>query len=78
VIDITIRDEAIDDRVGVERLKSFNDFAMLILRIMANNPNWEQSPNHVTKPGMEEAVMGDYLPKGEYTNKVAFERAGTN
>jgi hypothetical protein len=46
---------------------------MLMLRIMANNPNWAQRPDKVTRPGMEEAVMGPYLPKGEYTDKARFE-----
>jgi hypothetical protein len=49
---------------------------MLMLRIMANNPGWTQSPAIVTKPGMEEAVMGPYLPRGEYTTKAAFEASG--
>ncbi|MBK9986060.1 MAG: hypothetical protein IPP21_03530 [Betaproteobacteria bacterium] len=49
---------------------------MLMLRIMANNPSWTQSPDKVTKPGMEAAVMGPYLPKGEYTTKAAFEANG--
>ena len=35
-----------------------------------------ESPDKVTKPGMEEAVMGPYLPKGEYTTKAAFEANG--
>lgn len=50
---------------------------MLMLRIMACNPDWQQSPEKVTKPGMEEKVMGPYLPKGEYTTKAAFEAKGT-
>lgn len=35
------------------------DFGMLMLRIMANSPDLKQSPDHVTKPGDEEAVMGE-------------------
>jgi hypothetical protein len=49
---------------------------MLMLRMMANNPNWKQSPVNVTKPGMEDAVMGPYLPKGAYTTREAFEAEG--
>jgi hypothetical protein len=30
------------------------------MRIMATNPNWAQSPEKVTKPGMEETVPGYY------------------
>ena len=61
---------------GIDGPKNRPDFGMLMLRIMANNPSWTQSPNKVTKPGMEEAVMGPYLPKGEYTTRAAFEAGG--
>ena len=61
---------------GVDGPKNRADFGMLMLRIMANNPSWTQSPDKVTKPGMEAAVMGPYLPKGEYTTKAAFEANG--
>ena len=30
----------------------------------------------VTKPGMEEAVMGPYYPRGEYMDKATFEATG--
>jgi hypothetical protein len=46
---------------------------MLMLRIMATNPSWKERPDNVTKPGMEEAVMGPYYPRGEYTDKATFE-----
>ena len=61
---------------GIDGPKNRPDFGMLMLRIMANNPGWTQSPNHVTRPGMEEAVMGPYLPRGEYTTKAVFEKEG--
>jgi hypothetical protein len=61
---------------GIDGPKNRPDFGMLMLRIMANNPGWTQSPNHVTRPGMEESVMGPYLPRGEYTTKAAFEKEG--
>ena len=61
---------------GIDGPKNRADFGMLMLRIMANNPSWTQSPDKVTKPGMEAAVMGPYLPKGEYTTKAAFEANG--
>ena len=61
---------------GVDSPLNRPDFGMLMLRIMANNPSWPQSPDKVTKPGMEEAVMGPYLPKGEYTDKATFEASG--
>ena len=53
------------------------DFGMLMMRIMAPASDWRESPANVTKPGMEEAVMGPYYPRGEYTTKAAFEAQGT-
>lgn len=61
---------------GIASPKNRTDFGMLMLRIMACNPDWEQSPEKVTKPGMEEQVMGPYLPKGKYTTKETFEAKG--
>lgn len=58
---------------GLDDPRNREDFGMLMLRIMATNPGWTKRPDNVTKPGMEEAVMGDYLPKGYYTTKAAFE-----
>ena len=52
------------------------DFGMLMLRIMATNPDWQERPDNVTEPGMEEAVMGAYYPKGYYTTKASFEAEG--
>jgi hypothetical protein len=49
---------------------------MLMLRIMATNPSWAERPDLITKPGMEEAVMGPYYPRGTYTTKAEFEAAG--
>ena len=61
---------------GVDGPKNRTDFGMLMLRFIANAPDWKQSPANVTKPGMEEAVMGQYYPRGEYTTKAAFEASG--
>ena len=61
---------------GINGPKNRADFGMLMLRIMASNPTWTQSPVNVTRPGMEAAVMGPYLPQGSYTTKDAFEKAG--
>ncbi len=61
---------------GVDSPENRPDYGMLMLRIMADNPAWAESPDRVTKPGMEEAVMGPYLPRGEYTDKAAFEAGG--
>jgi hypothetical protein len=52
------------------------DFGMLMLRIMANSSDWAESPVRVTRPGTEEAVMGPYLPRGDYTDKAGFEATG--
>ena len=61
---------------GIDGPKNRTDFGMLMLRIMANNPGWAQSPEKVTEPGMEEAVMGPYYPRSEYTDKATFEASG--
>jgi hypothetical protein len=61
---------------GIDGPKNRADFGMLMLRIMANNPAWVQSPEKVTKPGTAEAVMGPYYPKGYYTTKEKFEAEG--
>jgi hypothetical protein len=42
---------------------------------MANSPDWSERPDLIEKPGDEEAVMGPYYPRGEYTTKAAFEAA---
>jgi hypothetical protein len=61
---------------GIDDPRNRPDFGMLMLRIMANNHNWEQSPEKVTKPGMEEGVMGPYLPRGGYADKATFKASG--
>ncbi len=52
------------------------DFGMLMMRIMAPSPDWDESPLNVIAPGQEEPVMGAYYPKGEYMTKEAFEALG--
>jgi hypothetical protein len=61
---------------GIDGPKNRPDFGMLMLRFISNDPKWKESPNYVTKPGMEEAVMGPYYPRGEYTDKATFEATG--
>jgi hypothetical protein len=61
---------------GVDGPKNRTDFGMLMLRFIANDPSWPRSPVNVTKPGMEEAVMGPYYPTGYYTSKADFEANG--
>jgi hypothetical protein len=61
---------------GIDGPKNRADFGMLMLRFIANDPDWKQSPNYVMKPGMEEAVMGPYYPRGYYTTKAEFEASG--
>jgi hypothetical protein len=52
------------------------DFGMLMLRIMATNPAWQERPDNITQPGMEETVMGPYYPRGYYTTQAKFETDG--
>ena len=61
---------------GVDGPKNRADFGMLMLRFIANDPDWAESPVNVTKPGMEESVMGPYYPRGYYTTKADFETNG--
>jgi hypothetical protein len=61
---------------GLDHPANRADFAMLILRMMANDPSWAQSPDAVSKPGTEEAVMGPYYPRGYYTTTAEFEAKG--
>jgi hypothetical protein len=60
---------------GLNDPRNRPDWGMLIMRFIASDPNWENSPSKITKPGMEEAVMGPYYPRGEYTDKASFETA---
>ncbi len=61
---------------GLDDPRNRPDFGMLILRIMANDPDWQQRPDNILKPGTGEAVMGPYFPKGYYTTKDEFEANG--
>ncbi|MGE4002177.1 MAG: hypothetical protein AB7I48_18365 [Planctomycetaceae bacterium] len=61
---------------GLQDSRNRADFGMLIMRIMANSPNWEQRPDNITKPGTGEAVMGPYFPRGYYTTTADFETNG--
>jgi hypothetical protein len=63
---------------GLHHPQNRMDYGMLMLRIMANNPNWEERPDNIVKPGTEAEIMGDYYPVGEYTDKKTFEATGTN
>jgi hypothetical protein len=61
---------------GLADPRNRTDFVMLIMRVMANNPSWPNSPDRIVEPGSEEAVMGPYFPRGEYTDKATFEAHG--
>ena len=63
---------------GLDTPQNRADFGMLMMRIMAPDPGWAESPLNVAAPGQEEAVMGAYYPKGEYMTKEAFEALGEN
>ncbi len=62
---------------GIDGAGNREDFGMLMMRIMAPDPDWVESPLNVTAPGMEEKVMGPYYPRGEYMTKAAFEALGS-
>jgi hypothetical protein len=66
-MDWSARGEGIDDP------SNRADFGMLVFRFMYNNPTWKHSPVGIAAPGTEADVMGPYYPRGEYTDKAAFE-----
>jgi len=61
---------------GLDDPRNRPEFGMLLLRIMANNPTWTHSPDNVKEPGTDEAVMGPYYPRGDYTDRTTFEAKG--
>jgi hypothetical protein len=61
---------------GLDDPRNREDWGMLLMRYMVCAPDWENSPMKATKPGMEEAVMGAYYPRGYYTTKAEFESQG--
>ena len=52
------------------------EFGLLVMRFMACNPSWANSPEKATVPGTEAEVMGSYFPTGEYTDRATFEAKG--
>lgn len=63
---------------GIDGPKNRVDFGMLMLRFISNTPSWKESPNNIARPGMEEAVMGPYYPRGGYMTKEEFEALGSS
>ncbi|WP_169972704.1 hypothetical protein [Tautonia rosea] len=61
---------------GLDDPRNRSDFGMLIMRIMANNPEWKERPDLITTPGTEAEVMGPYFPRGYYTTRTDFESNG--
>lgn len=62
---------------GLDDSRDRKDWGMLIMRFMVCHPDWENCPGKAAnKPGMEEAVMGPYYPRGYYTDKAEFEAQG--
>jgi hypothetical protein len=62
---------------GLDDPRNRPDFGMLIMRMMGNHPSWLQSPDKISQPSLEEAIMGPYYPQGYYTTKEEFEAKGT-
>jgi len=61
---------------GLDDPRGRKGWGMLLMRFMVCHPAWENSPTKAHKPGMEEAVMGPYYPRGYYTTKEEFEAKG--
>ncbi len=60
------------DGDGVDRPQA----GTLILRHMLPAESFTNTWAHVTEPGTEQAVLGAYLPQGEYRAQSAFEQRG--
>lgn len=52
------------------------DDSLLIMRNMLPSKNFGHAAHDTKTPGDEKAVMGRYLPDGQYTAKSAFEASG--
>jgi hypothetical protein len=61
---------------GLGVAENRKDWGMLIMRFLTPDPDWQNSPAKVSKPGDESSVMGSYYPRGEYMNRAAFEAMG--
>ena len=55
---------------GVDRPEA----ATLIVRHMLPDASFTNTWSRVELPGQEAAVLGDYLPRGEYLSRSAFEQ----
>ena len=61
---------------GLDDPRNRAEWGMLLARMMSADPNWANSPTKITKPGEEAEALGPYYPRGEYTDKAAFEAKG--
>lgn len=52
------------------------DDSLLIMRNMLPANDFGHAAHDTRTPGDEKAVMGQYLPDGQYTSKLAFEGSG--
>ncbi|WP_064444502.1 hypothetical protein [Rhodococcus sp. YH3-3] len=52
------------------------DDSLLIMRNMLPAKDFSHAAHDTKTPGDEKAVMGEYLPDGQYTSKLAFEGSG--
>lgn len=52
------------------------DYALLIMRNMLADPGFEGAIQRVERPTQEQAVMGPYFPRSEYTTREEFEARG--
>jgi hypothetical protein len=50
--------------------------AALVMRNQLADPDFDHSVQRVRRPGTEREVMGDFLPRGHYTSRRAFQRQG--
>jgi len=53
-----------------------DDDGMLFLRNMLPSPGFTHAVQNTHTPGDEAAVLGDYLPRADYTDTAGFEQRG--
>jgi hypothetical protein len=52
------------------------DYALLIMRNMLVDPDWDEAIQRVERPGEEAEVMREHFPRTRYATREAFEARG--
>ena len=52
------------------------DYALLIMRNMLVDPDWDEAIQRVERPSHEAEVMHEHFPRSEYATREEFEARG--